>query len=81
MRMVQSSLAKDVCHAIKKLRLEKGISQEELALLSELDRSYFSGIERGLKNITFGTLEKIIPHICDSNTAFFRFLIKELAND
>lgn len=36
--------------AIRRARLERGVSQEELAHLSSLDRSYMSSIERGTQN-------------------------------
>ncbi|WP_423459518.1 helix-turn-helix domain-containing protein [Ottowia sp. VDI28] len=36
--------------AIRQARLEKRISQEELAHRSEIDRSYMSSIERGQQN-------------------------------
>lgn len=34
------------------MRKQKGLSQEELASLAGLDRSYMGHIERGEKNIT-----------------------------
>lgn len=37
---------------IRKIRKQKGLSQEQLAELSDLDRSYMGHIERGEKNIT-----------------------------
>ena len=36
--------------AIRQIRLEKKISQEELAHRSAIDRSYMSSIERGQQN-------------------------------
>lgn len=36
--------------AIRQLRLQRRISQEELAYRCGIDRSYMSGIERGLQN-------------------------------
>ncbi|WP_082550740.1 helix-turn-helix domain-containing protein [Pseudorhodoferax sp. Leaf265] len=36
--------------AIRAARLKRGISQEELAHLSAIDRSYLSSIERGFQN-------------------------------
>jgi transcriptional regulator with XRE-family HTH domain len=36
--------------AIRATRKERGISQEELAHLSAVDRSYMSSIERGAQN-------------------------------
>jgi transcriptional regulator with XRE-family HTH domain len=36
---------------LKKLRLTKGLSQEQLGMLAQLDRTYISGIERGVRNV------------------------------
>ncbi|MDD4975552.1 MAG: S24 family peptidase [Bacteriovorax sp.] len=45
--------------ALKEYRLNAGMSQEELALNSELDRTYISMLERNLKTPTLTTLVKI----------------------
>jgi len=45
--------------ALKEARLSKGLSQEELALESELDRTYISMLERDVKNPTLGTISKL----------------------
>lgn len=44
---------------IRAIRRAKGISQEALALLTELDRSYVGGIERGEHNIGLMSLNRI----------------------
>lgn len=41
------------------LRQKNGLSQEQLALLSNMNTSYIGQIERGEKNPTIRTLEKI----------------------
>jgi transcriptional regulator with XRE-family HTH domain len=41
------------------MRIAKGISQESLALLAEVDRSYVGRIERGDNNVAILTLAKI----------------------
>lgn len=45
--------------AIRAARLEVGVSQERLALLAEVDRSYLGRIERGDNNVALLTLIKI----------------------
>jgi transcriptional regulator with XRE-family HTH domain len=37
---------------IRRVRGERGLSQEALADSARLDRSYMSGIERGVRNVT-----------------------------
>ncbi|HZG72281.1 MAG TPA: helix-turn-helix transcriptional regulator, partial [Chondromyces sp.] len=44
---------------IKKFRVELGISQEELALKSSLDRAYVGDVERGNRNISIINIHKI----------------------
>ena len=44
---------------IKSLRLKKGLSQRELAERSGLDVTYCSGIERGVRNASLKSLEKV----------------------
>jgi transcriptional regulator with XRE-family HTH domain len=44
---------------IKALRKSKSLSQEQLASLSELDRTYISGIERGKRNVSLLNIIKI----------------------
>lgn len=44
---------------VRKERLEKGISQEELASLAGLHRTYIGMIERAEKNITLTNASKV----------------------
>lgn len=44
---------------IKKFRLQKGLSQEQLAELCDLSTAYISLIETGKRKINFSQLEKI----------------------
>lgn len=47
---------------VRELRKSKGISQERLAEMAGIDRSYMGNIERGEKNITL----KKAYEICDA---------------
>ena len=47
---------------VREVRTGKGISQERLAEMAGLDRSYMGNIERGEKNITL----KKAYEICDA---------------
>jgi transcriptional regulator with XRE-family HTH domain len=44
---------------VKKLRKRKGWSQEDLALESDLHRTYISGIERGARNPTVLVVDQL----------------------
>ena len=44
---------------MKRVRLSKGITQEKLALLAEVDRSYVGRIERGDNNVAMLTLARL----------------------
>jgi ribosome-binding protein aMBF1 (putative translation factor) len=45
--------------AVRSARLERGISQEELAHLASIDRSYMSSIERGEQNVAIINISRI----------------------
>ncbi|MDO4583328.1 MAG: helix-turn-helix transcriptional regulator [Planctomycetia bacterium] len=54
---------------IRSLRTSASLSQEQLALLAGIDRSYMGGIERGERNISFLTLARIATALgCDIAT-------------
>ena len=44
---------------IKQLRIEKGWSQEKLALNAGLDRTYLPSIEKGERNVSLEVIEKL----------------------
>lgn len=44
---------------IRRLRLAKGLSQEQFALTADIDRSYVGQVERGQRNIAFDNIVKI----------------------
>jgi transcriptional regulator with XRE-family HTH domain len=44
---------------IKALRRQRGLSQEALAELAHIDRSYMSSVERGLRNVSVLNIARI----------------------
>ncbi len=44
---------------LKKIRLEKGLSQEALALSADIDRTYIPSIEKGERNVSITILAKL----------------------
>lgn len=54
-----SSFLKDFGKNVRKLREKQGLSQDNLALKADLDRTYLSGIERGERNPSLRNIGKI----------------------
>jgi len=46
-------------NALRELRAERGVSQETVALEAGLNRGYYSGIERGVRNVALANIVKI----------------------
>ncbi|MFL9837621.1 MULTISPECIES: helix-turn-helix domain-containing protein [Flavobacterium] len=44
---------------IKELRKERGLSQEKLAHLAEIDRTYLPSIEKGERNVSIEIVERL----------------------
>ena len=57
------SLRKEVGGSIKKLRVSKGMTQQELAQRAGIHQQVISKIEKGMANPSLKTLEKIMRHL------------------
>jgi len=57
--MKKSALALRVGRAIRARREDTGLSQEAFADAIDMHRAYYSAIERGEKNITLATLQRV----------------------
>lgn len=44
---------------IRRIREEQGINQEEAAHRCGMHRTYYSGIERGIRNVSIVNIEKV----------------------
>jgi transcriptional regulator with XRE-family HTH domain len=60
-----------VARNLRRLRVGRGLSQENLAVDAGIDRSYVSRLERGLENPTVGVLEQLADALCSEVVEFF----------
>lgn len=63
--------------AVKAIRMEKGISQEKLAELVDLHRTYISDIERGGRNVSLVNIYRIAEGLEVKVFEIFQKLEKE----
>ena len=70
--MVHHDVKKDFGLAIKTWRGKSGISQEELAYRAGLHRSYVADIERGARNASLQTIEKLASALKISFSTLFQ---------
>ncbi len=64
---------------LRRIRVMRGISQDNLALEANVERSYVGYLERGSKNPTVTTLEKIAEALSCDISEFFVPVSDELA--
>jgi transcriptional regulator with XRE-family HTH domain len=69
-----SDLPKIVGERIRNFRRERGLSQEELAHIASLHSTYIGQLERGEKNATLESLEKVTGALGISLEELFRFI-------
>ncbi len=58
---------------VKELRNKLGVSQEELADLAGLDRTYITSVESGRRNISIVNIEKLANALKVTLKEFFDF--------
>lgn len=56
---------------LRRLRVERGIAQEALAVDAEIDRTYVSRLERNMENPTVAVLERLARALDVSIVEFF----------
>ena len=64
--------AKSLAANLRRLRAERGWSQEDLSERSGLHRTYVSGLERGVRNPTLGVLETLACAFATDIAEFLR---------
>ena len=57
---------------LKELRLQKGLSQEALANIADLDRTYIPSIEKGERNVSITVIEKLAKALKEEITKLIK---------
>lgn len=63
--------------AIKKYRLDKNLSQERLAELGDLHRTYISEVERGDRNVSLVNIDKICEALGIKVSTVFQYIERQ----
>ena len=66
---------------IRRIRQRLGYSQEKLALICEMDRSYIGGIGRGERNVSLNNILKIASALGVHPACLFQEYVERLDND
>lgn len=75
--MMERKLTRDFGVAVRRLRIQMEMSQEELADLCGLHRTYIGSIERGEKTVTIETANRIAVGLGISIAQLFDELERE----
>lgn len=78
---MEKILRSNTAKTLRALRHKTGLSQEQLARKSGVDRTYISGVERGVRNITLDSLETLIRALDSTPEQFLFELHKLLSNE
>lgn len=67
--MDEEAILQELGKRIRAQRKSIGLTQEQLALVADVDRSYFGAVERGERNVTFTVLCRLCVALkCDVAT-------------
>lgn len=75
-----NNLIKNFGKSVRKAREEKGFSQEKLAELTGLHRTYIGGIERGERNASIKSIQKIANALKINISTLFELIEKNELN-
>jgi transcriptional regulator with XRE-family HTH domain len=62
---------------LRRIRLDKGLTQETLEELSGFDRSYLGGLERGVRNPSLNAIAVLADALKISPVEFFRGYVNQ----
>ncbi|MFN0018307.1 MAG: helix-turn-helix domain-containing protein [Pirellulaceae bacterium] len=70
--MAKRDVLKAFGDRVRKIRAQLGLSQEELARIAKIDRTYIGGIERGERNAGIKNVHRIADALGVPATDLFR---------
>lgn len=79
--MIMSTITTEIGARIRMYRLRQGLTQEELAEKANLHNTYIGQVERGEKNLTLISLEKILSALHVTFAEFFEYMGNTKLND
>ncbi len=83
-RSQPSGLVRAFATSLRYFRMQGNLSQEQLAFKAGVDRTYVSGIERGRRNPTLGTIGRLISALEIDEITFvtrLRFVLRGTSHD
>jgi len=69
---VEGDLQRAVGRNLRAVRVERGLSQEAFATVLRVHRTYMGGLERGERNLTLKSVERIADRLGVSPLDLFR---------
>ncbi len=70
--MAKKDVLKSFGERVREIRAQKSLSQEELARIAKIDRTYIGGIERGERNVGIKNVWRIAEALGVSAADLFR---------
>ena len=71
--MSSENILKGFGQNLKDIRATKNLSQEKLAHIADLDRTYISGVERGVRNISLINIIRLAKALEVPPSKLFQF--------
>ncbi len=76
-----NKLLSSISHTLRSCREEAGLTQEGLGIKAKLDRTYVSGVERGVRNLTVRTLSKLLIALGISEMDFLKLVLHHMEQE
>ena len=70
---MKEDLLREFGNRVKQLRLGKNLSQEKLSQVCDIDRTYISGVERGIRNVSLLNIARLAKALDVSPSELLKF--------